>query len=66
MGHDQEGEGRVADGSSGLIMHLSSHTCLVHQCWKEARREKTYAAMIKEQRLTYLLEHELLWHSSDI
>jgi hypothetical protein len=41
-------------------MHLSSHTCSVYQCWNEARRGKTYAAMIEEQRLTYLLEHMLL------
>jgi hypothetical protein len=66
MGHDKESEGRVADGSSGLTMHLSSHTCSVYQCWNDARRGKTYAAMIEEQRLTYLLEHELLWLSSDI
>jgi hypothetical protein len=66
MGHDKESEGRVADGSLGLTMHVSSHTCLVYQCWNEARRGKTYAAMIEEEQLTYLLEHGLLWHSSDI
>jgi hypothetical protein len=56
----------MANGSSSVIMHLSSHTCLMYHCWKEVRRGKTYAAMIEEQRLTYLLEHELSWHSGDI
>jgi hypothetical protein len=60
MGYDPESAGRVGDGSSGLTMHLSSHTCSVYQCWNEARRGKTYAAMIEEQRLPYLLEHMLL------